>query len=50
VVAVGNRAEADFRRESEALALVPQEVGTVTGFNYSRGRWVTLLLYRAAAP
>lgn len=47
VVAVGNRAEADFRHEATALALKPLEIGTVTGLNYSRGRWVTLILYRA---
>ena len=48
VVAVGNRAEADFRREAAALGLQPQEIGTVTGFNYSRGRWLTLILFKAA--
>lgn len=49
VAAVGHRAEADFRAEAAALGLSPREIGTVTGFNYSRGRWVTLILYRAAA-
>ncbi len=48
VVAVGNRAEGAFRHGATALALAPQEVGIVTGFNYSRGRWVTLILYRVA--
>jgi hypothetical protein len=46
VVAVGDRAEADFRRRATALALLPEEIASVTGFNYSRGRWVTLLVYR----
>ncbi|MBL6456481.1 glycosyltransferase family 39 protein [Belnapia sp. T6] len=46
VVAVGNRAEADFRRQAATLSLAPQELASVTGFNYSRGRWVTLLLFR----
>lgn len=48
VVAVGNRAEDDFRQRAASLTLVPQEIASVAGFNYSRGRWVTLLLYRAA--
>ncbi|MBV1797355.1 phospholipid carrier-dependent glycosyltransferase [Siccirubricoccus sp. G192] len=46
VVAVGDRAEAAFRREAAALSLAPEEIGTVGGFNYSRGRWVTLILFR----
>ncbi|GGC65641.1 glycosyl transferase [Siccirubricoccus deserti] len=46
VVAVGDRAEGDFRQQAAALSLAPEEIGTVTGFNYTRGRWVTLLLYR----
>jgi 4-amino-4-deoxy-L-arabinose transferase-like glycosyltransferase len=46
VVAVGDRAEADFRRRAAALDLAPAEIASVPGFNYSRGRWVTLLLYR----
>ena len=49
VVAVGNRAEADFRREAAGLSPPPQEIGVVTGLNYSRGRWVTLILYRQSA-
>ena len=48
VVAVGDRAEVDFRQAATSLTLTPQEIASVTGFNYSRGRWVTLLLYRAA--
>ena len=47
-VAVGNRAEADFQREAAALGLLPKEIGTVTGLNYTRGRWVTLILYQTA--
>lgn len=46
VVAVGDRAEADFRRRAVALEFAPAEIASVIGFNYSRGRWVTLLLYR----
>ncbi len=46
-VAVSHRAEADFRREAAALGLDPQQFGEVEGFNYTRGRWVTLLLFRS---
>lgn len=46
VVAVGDRAEVAFRQQATILSLLPQEIASVTGFNYSRGRWVTLLLYR----
>jgi 4-amino-4-deoxy-L-arabinose transferase-like glycosyltransferase len=50
VVAVGNRHEADFRRAAAArgLALVP--LGQVSGFNVSRGRHVTLSLFRSDEP
>lgn len=48
VVAVGDRAERDFQREAAALSLPVQDIGSVTGFNYTRGRWVTLVLYRRA--
>jgi 4-amino-4-deoxy-L-arabinose transferase-like glycosyltransferase len=46
VVAVGDRAERDFQREVAVLELPLQEIGQVTGFNYTRGRWVTLMLFR----
>ena len=46
VVAVGDRAEADFRTEAADLRIVPMEIGIVTGLNYTRGRWITLILYR----
>ena len=49
VVAVGDRAERDFHREVAALSLPLQEIGQVTGFNYTRGRWVTLMLFRRGA-
>ena len=49
VVAVGDRAIADFRREAAAIGLAPREVGSVSGFNYTRGRWVTLTLFRGPA-
>ncbi len=37
-----------FDRDGAALSLPFQDIGTVTGFNYTRGRWVTLVLYRRA--
>ena len=49
VVAVGDRAMADFRREAAARGLAPRAVGRSTGFNYTRGRWVTLTLFRGPA-
>jgi len=49
VVAVGDRAELDFRTTATALGLPLQDIGSVTGFNYTRGRWVTLQLFRKAA-
>ncbi|TCH98944.1 glycosyltransferase family 39 protein [Roseococcus sp. SYP-B2431] len=50
VVAVGDRAEADFRREAARLGLRLEEMGSVDGLNYTRGRRVTLRFYRVAAP
>ena len=50
VVAVGNRAEDDFRREAARLGLRVEELGSVDGLNYTRGRRITLRLYRVAAP
>jgi 4-amino-4-deoxy-L-arabinose transferase-like glycosyltransferase len=50
VVAVGNRAEADFRREAEALGIAPTEIGQLPGYNYTRGRHLTLLLFRLQEP
>jgi hypothetical protein len=46
VVAVGNRAESDFQHEAATLSLPVQQIGQVTGFNYTRGRWITLMLFR----
>ncbi len=51
VVAVGDRAEAAFQREATRLGMAPSEIGMVTGLNYTRGRFLTLQLYRIdAAP
>ncbi len=46
VVAVGDRQEATFQAELIRLGLRVEELATVSGYNYSRGRPVTLLLYR----
>ena len=48
VVAVGDRAEAAFQREVARLGIAPREIGLVTGLNYTRGRFLTLQLYRLA--
>jgi 4-amino-4-deoxy-L-arabinose transferase-like glycosyltransferase len=47
VVAVGERALDDFRREGASLGLSPREIGVVSGFNYTRGRHLTLRLFKA---
>ncbi len=47
VVAVGNRQEAAFQAEATRAGLRLQELATVSGYNYSRGRPITLLLYRS---
>jgi 4-amino-4-deoxy-L-arabinose transferase-like glycosyltransferase len=46
VVAVGHRAEVEFRQALAAGGRTPEELGTVSGVNYSRGRQLTLVLYR----
>ncbi len=46
VVAVGDRAEAAFQREVARLGVAPRQVGMVSGINYTRGRALTLQLYR----
>ena len=47
VVAVGSRQEAAFQGDAAARGLRLQELATVSGYNYSRGRPITLLLYRS---
>jgi len=39
--------ERSFLERAAALDLKPQAVETIRGFNYSKGRWVTLTLYDA---
>ncbi|MGK7863457.1 ArnT family glycosyltransferase [Falsiroseomonas sp. E2-1-a4] len=48
LVAVGDRDLARFRTDAATSGLAVTEHGTVAGFNYSRGRRVTLTLYRIA--
>jgi 4-amino-4-deoxy-L-arabinose transferase-like glycosyltransferase len=45
IVAVGDRDEAAFRREAASRGLRLREHGTVTGFNYSRGRRVAISMF-----
>ena len=45
----GLEPEADFRREAASIGITPKEIGIVTGLNYTRGRWVTLILYQTAS-
>ncbi|MCW8087092.1 ArnT family glycosyltransferase [Sabulicella glaciei] len=44
-VAVGNRALDDFRREAATLGIAPRERDAVHGFNYTRGRALTLHIF-----
>lgn len=46
IVAVGHRAIDDFRREAAALNLAPREIAALEGYNYTRGRALTLTLFR----
>ncbi len=50
VVAVNDRQESAFRSEAARLGLQVAELGQVTGFNYVRGRWLALLVYRTTPP
>jgi 4-amino-4-deoxy-L-arabinose transferase-like glycosyltransferase len=50
VVAVSNRHEAGFRNEAAARGLQLSPLGQVSGFNVSRGRHVTLSLFRISTP
>jgi hypothetical protein len=38
----------DFRREAAAQGLTPREIGEVAGFNYTRGRHITLSLFKVS--
>jgi 4-amino-4-deoxy-L-arabinose transferase-like glycosyltransferase len=50
VVAVGNRALDDFNREAAAQGITPRLIGEVAGFNYTRGRPITLSLFKVTTP
>ena len=46
VVAVSHRQEAAFRAAAAERGMTPRDVGSVTGLNYVRGRWLTLLIFK----
>lgn len=48
VVAVNDRQETAFRAEVAGRGMDVAELGEVSGINYVRGRWLTLMLYRRA--
>jgi len=48
VAVVGDRATTAFATTAASMGLTVQAGDAVTGFNYSRGRWVTLTPYKVA--
>ena len=46
VVAVAHRQEAAFRAAAAERGITPRDVGSITGLNYVRGRWLTLLIFK----
>ena len=46
IAAVNDRQEAAFRAAVAERGMAVRELGSVTGLNYVRGRWVTLSLFR----
>jgi hypothetical protein len=46
IAAIGDRQEAAFRRAAAARGLALRDLGSVTGLNYVRGRWITLTLFK----
>ncbi|MCA3359996.1 MAG: glycosyltransferase family 39 protein [Roseomonas sp.] len=46
VVAVSHRQEAAFRAAAAERGITPRDAGSVTGLNYVRGRWLTLLIFK----
>lgn len=46
IAAVNDRQEAAFRRAAAERGLALRELGTVTGLNYVRGRWVAMSLFK----
>jgi 4-amino-4-deoxy-L-arabinose transferase-like glycosyltransferase len=45
VAIIGDRDQAGFDTQALHLGLAPHKLGEVGGFNYSRGRWITLGIY-----
>ena len=43
---MNDRQEAPFRRAAAERGLAVRELGTVTGLNYVRGRWVAMSLFK----
>lgn len=46
IAAVNDRQEAAFRQALAERGMTVRELGSVTGLNYVRGRWVTLSLFK----
>lgn len=46
IAAVNDRQEAAFRSAAAERGLAVRDLGSVTGLNYVRGRWVTMSLFR----
>jgi 4-amino-4-deoxy-L-arabinose transferase-like glycosyltransferase len=45
VAIIGDRDQANFNEQALKLGLITHRLGEVRGFNYSRGRWITLGIY-----
>ncbi len=45
VAIIGDRDLAGFTAKARSLGLSPTKIGEIRGFNYSRGRWITLSLF-----
>jgi hypothetical protein len=46
IAAIGDRQEGAFRRAATERGLALRDLGSVTGLNYVRGRWITLSLFK----
>lgn len=46
IAVIEKRKEAEFRRRLARLKIPVRREASLTGFNYSKGRWVTLYFYR----
>jgi len=44
VAIIGDRDRKAFDRQAAQLGLVLHQLGEIRGFNYSRGRWITLVI------